>query len=147
MAVIAGLKIGDVAKQTGLAVGALRYYEDLGLIHSERGDNGYRYYARDVIEQLQFIKKAQSLGFSLGDIGDILTVHHRGDMPCDFVQSLLQEKIQQLEAKIREMTIFKTELETYRDRWIANRPQPQPEDICPLIEMVPLISIAEKDPG
>jgi DNA-binding transcriptional MerR regulator len=138
MAVMTGLKIGDVAKQTNVAVGALRYYEDQGLIHSERGENGYRYYAPDVVKQVLFIKKAQSLGLSLGDILEILTAHHRGDIPCNFVQSLLQEKIQQLEAKIREMTLFKAELETYRDRWTSDYFQPQPEEICPLIEMVPL---------
>jgi DNA-binding transcriptional MerR regulator len=43
------LKIGDVAKQTGIAVGALRYYESLGLLHTERGDNGYRYYGPEAI--------------------------------------------------------------------------------------------------
>jgi len=43
MAVITGLKIGELAKQTGVAVGALRYYESLGLIQSERGENSYRY--------------------------------------------------------------------------------------------------------
>ncbi|WP_339374205.1 MerR family transcriptional regulator [Picosynechococcus sp. PCC 11901] len=65
MAVITGLKIGDVAKQTKVAVGALRYYEDQGLINSERGDNGYRYYSPNIVQQVRFIKKAQSLGLSL----------------------------------------------------------------------------------
>lgn len=140
MAVITGLKIGEVSKQTGVAVGGLRYYESLGLIQSERGENSYRYYIPETVHQVQFIKKAQSLGFSLEDIGEVLTVHHRGDVPCEFVQGLLQDKIQQLEAQIREMVAFKTELERYRDRWAAHHPRPQPGDICPLIETVPLTS-------
>ena len=45
---IAYLKIGELAKQTGLAVGTLRYYSDLGLLlPAARGDNGYRYYSQD----------------------------------------------------------------------------------------------------
>ena len=128
------LKIGAVAKETGVGVGALRYYETLGLIHSERGDNGYRYYTPAMVHQVQFIKQAQTLGFSLEDIGDILTVHDRGDVPCGVVQELLQEKIQQLETQIREMASFKAKLENYRDRWATTTLQPKPGGICPLIE-------------
>jgi DNA-binding transcriptional MerR regulator len=132
-----GLKIGEVSRQTDVAVGALRYYESLGLIQSERGENSYRYYAPETVQQVQFIKKAQSLGFSLEDIGQVLTVHHRGDVPCEFVQSLLQDKIQQLEAQIEQMMTFKSALEQYRDSWAAHQPRPRPGDICPLIETVP----------
>lgn len=136
MAVKTRLKIGEVSKQTGLAVGALRYYESLGLLKSERGDNSYRYYSAQAVHQVQFIKKAQSLGFSLEDIGDVLNVHEQGDVPCELVRSLLQEKIDQLEAQIREMSGFKRGLEQYRDRWASTQPRPQPGDICPLIETI-----------
>jgi len=138
MAVATRLKIGDVAKQAGTAVGALRYYESLGLLDSERGDNGYRYYSPAAVHQVQFIKKAQALGFSLEDIGDVLTVHQRGDVPCEFVQSLLQDKIRQLDVQIQQMMAFKADLEQYRDRWAESQPRPQPGDICPLIETVSL---------
>ncbi|HIK45578.1 MAG TPA: heavy metal-responsive transcriptional regulator [Leptolyngbyaceae cyanobacterium M65_K2018_010] len=132
------LRIGEVAKQTGVAVGTLRYYESLGLLQSERGANGYRYYGPEAIHQVQFIKKAQTLGFSLGDVGEILTVHSQGDWPCQLVQARLNAKIQKLEAQIAQMIAFKTELEQYRDRWAEAQPHPQPGDICPLIETVPL---------
>lgn len=138
VAVAAGLRIGEVAQQTGLAVGALRYYESLGLIQSERGENSYRYYQPAMVQQVQFIKKAQSLGFSLEDIGEILNVHHQGDVPCEFVQSLLQDKIEQLEAQIQQMIAFKTKLEQYRDDWATIHPRLKPDDICPLIDTVPL---------
>ena len=134
------LKIGEVSKQTDVAVGALRYYEDLGLLASERGSNGYRYYAPEAVQQVLFIKKAQALGFSLEDISEVLTVHEQGDVPCELVQSLLQEKIERLAAQIREMEAFKAELEQYRDRWTTSQPKPQPGDICPLIATVPLTS-------
>ena len=132
------LKIGEVAKQTGLAVGAIRYYESLGLLTSERGSNGYRYYSPDAVHQIQFIKKAQVIGFSLEEIGEVLNLHGKGDTPCGLVQSLLQEKIDQLERQIKQMTEFKIELEDYRDHWASNQPQPKPGDICPLIETVSL---------
>ena len=138
MAVTARLKIGEVSKQTGIAVGALRYYEELGLLTSERGQNGYRYYSDSAVRQVQFIKKAQTLGFSLEDIGQVLNVHQQGNVPCDLVQSLLQEKIEQLNVQIQEMQAFKNNLEKYRDSWASANLRPQPGDICPLIETVPL---------
>ena len=56
------LKIGEIAKQTGVSVGTLRYHETLKLLYpAERGDNGYRYYPVDTVSQVQFIKKAQTL--------------------------------------------------------------------------------------
>ena len=132
------LRIGEVAKQTGLAVGALRYYESLGLLTSVRGNNGYRYYSPDVVHQVQFIKKAQAIGFSLEEIGEVLNLHERGDTPCGFVRSLLQEKINQLEAQIQQMKEFKSELEDYRDRWSSSQLQHSSGEICPLIETVNL---------
>ncbi|MGB7417132.1 MAG: heavy metal-responsive transcriptional regulator [Thermosynechococcaceae cyanobacterium] len=138
MTIATRMRIGEVSKQTGIAVGALRYYESLGLLQSDRGDNGYRYYPEEAVQQVQFIKKAQALGFSLDDIHEVLNVHQRGDVPCEFVQSLLQDKIEQLEAQIQQMTAFKAELEDYRDRWAKTQPHPQPSDICPLISTVSL---------
>ncbi|KAI9135092.1 heavy metal-responsive transcriptional regulator [Acaryochloris sp. CCMEE 5410] len=132
------LKIGEVRRQTGVAVGALRYYESLGLIHSDRGDNGYRYYPQETVQQVQFIKKAQTLGFSLEEIREILNIHQQGDIPCERVQSMLQDKIEQLDHQIQQMMSFKSELEEYRDRWATNQPRPQPGDICPLISTVSL---------
>ncbi|MGB3573148.1 MAG: heavy metal-responsive transcriptional regulator [Phormidesmis sp.] len=132
------LKIGEVSQQTGVAVGALRYYEALQLLSSERGRNGYRYYSPTAVKQVQFVKKAQALGFSLEEIKQVLTVHQQGDVPCHLVQSLLQEKIEQLEAQIEEMQTFKDGLVSYRDRWSSSQPRLQPDDICPLIETIDL---------
>lgn len=138
MVVKARLKIGEVSKQTGVAVGALRYYESLGLLDSKRGENSYRYYSPEAVQQVQFIKKAQSLGFSLEDVKEILNAHQQGDVPCELVQSLLQEKIEKLDGQIKEIKTFRQGLEAYRDSWAASLPHPQPGDICPLIETIPL---------
>ncbi|MEL6815250.1 MAG: heavy metal-responsive transcriptional regulator [Cyanobacteria bacterium J06598_3] len=130
------LRIGEVAQQTDVAVGALRYYEELGLLRSTRGSNGYRYYAPSAVKQVRFIKKAQSLGFSLGDVGQVLTVHQKGDVPCELVQSLLQEKIEQLERQIEDMQHFRQSLVGYRDLWATAQSTPEPGSICPLIDTV-----------
>lgn len=138
MTTTALLKIGDIAKQTGVSVGTLRYYETLKLLYPiERGDNGYRYYSSDTVQQVQFIKKSQGLGFSLEEIRQILDVRDRGEPPCSLVQNLLDCKIKQLEAQIKQMMTFKFELEEYRDRW-AEVPTLRQDngEICPLIATV-----------
>ncbi len=135
---LAYLKIGELAKQTGLTVGALRYYSDIGLLQPVLiGDNGYRYYPANASEQVQFIKKAQALGFTLEEIKQILDVRNGGEIPCDLVQSLLENKIEQLAIQIKQMTLFKGELEEYRASW-ANKPESnlKQEEVCPLIDSV-----------
>lgn len=137
---LAYLKIGELAKQTGLTVGTLRYYSDIGLLQPvQRGDNGYRYYAANASEQVQFIKKAQALGFTLEEIKQILDVRNGGEIPCDLVQSLLDSKIEQLAIQIKQMTLFKAELEEYRAIWAdSSKPILKQEEVCPLIASVPL---------
>jgi DNA-binding transcriptional MerR regulator len=142
MSQTAYLKIGELAKQTGVAVGTLRYYSDLGLlIPIHRGDNGYRYYSQDASQQVQFIKKAQAIGFTLEEIKQILDVRDRGEKPCSLVQNLLDNKIEQLEIQIKKMSLFKQELEEYRTSWI-NHPnlESNSQEVCPLISTVVLDS-------
>lgn len=62
------LSIGEVAKRTGSAVSAIRYYEDEGLIQAERNRAGQRRFVRSQIRRISFILIAQELGFSLNDI-------------------------------------------------------------------------------
>ncbi|MGK7945441.1 MAG: heavy metal-responsive transcriptional regulator [Microcystaceae cyanobacterium] len=136
------LKIGELAQQTGLSVGNLRYYSDSGLLNPvKRGENGYRYYSSHAIQQVEFIKKAQALGFSLADIKQILDLGDRSETPCQLVKQLLDQKIEELELKIKQMTDFKAELEAYRSAWSnLKNPQLNPQEICPLIASVSLNS-------
>jgi len=126
------LKIGELAKQTNLAVGTLRYYSDLGLLQPvQRGDNGYRYYSQNASKQAILDVRAPRSG-SLRD---------RGEKPCGLVQSLLDKKIEQLEIQIKRMSLFKQKLEEYRQNWINNpNPESDSQEVCPLISSVSLDS-------
>ena len=139
------LKIGELAKQTGLAVGTLRYYSDIGLLQPVvRGDNGYRYYSQNANRQVEFIKKAQAIGFTLNEIKTILNVRDRGEKPCRLVLDLLNNKVEQLEIQIKKMSLFKQELEEYRASWI-NSPNLElnSQEVCPLISSVTLNSTTQ----
>ncbi len=64
--------IGEVAARAGVATSALRFYEDQGLIHSERTEVGHRRYRADVLRRVGFIRVAQRVGLPLSDIRDAL---------------------------------------------------------------------------
>ncbi|EWT03648.1 transcriptional regulator [Intrasporangium oryzae NRRL B-24470] len=68
----ASLTIGDVAHRTGTATSALRYWEDLGLIHSERTVGNQRRYERATIRRVSFIRAAQRVGLTLDEIAGAL---------------------------------------------------------------------------
>src|ERR1700709_1333437 len=63
------LTIGDVSRRSGVAASALRFYEDRGLITSERAGSGHRRYPRAVVRGIAFIVFAQKVGLTLEEIG------------------------------------------------------------------------------
>ncbi len=66
------LAIGEVAKRSGIRASALRYYDEIGLISSERAGSGHRRYPRPVLRRIAFIVFAQKVGLSLEEIGEAL---------------------------------------------------------------------------
>jgi DNA-binding transcriptional MerR regulator len=110
------LKIGDLAQRTGITARTIRYYESVGLLHKPvRSASGYRLYGDRDVERLLFIKKAKSLGFSLSDIGEILSIYKSQQAPCVHVLSLLDRKVQEIERLVSELTQLQQELMNLRD--------------------------------
>ena len=75
------MTIGEVARRSGVAASALRFYEDRGLIRSERAGSGHRRFGRDVLRRIAFIVFAQRLGLSLDEIGEELAKLPGDDVP------------------------------------------------------------------
>ena len=75
------LTIGEVARRSGVRTSALRFYEEQGLIHSERTDSGHRRYPRAVIRRIAFIVFAQKIGLSLEEVGIELARLPRNHVP------------------------------------------------------------------
>src|SRR5882757_8901607 len=65
---VEAMTVGELAKRSGVATSALRFYEEQGLIHAERTDSGHRRYPRAVIRRVAFVVFAQKIGLSLGEI-------------------------------------------------------------------------------
>jgi len=98
------LFIGTLARRSGVPVKTIRYYEDRGLLPKvARTGSGYRLYAPETVNRLQFVKKAQTLGLRLKDIRRILNLADRGRCPCGHVQKMLGGYLAELRQKVRDL--------------------------------------------
>ena len=77
------LTIGEVAERTGLAVSAIRFYDERGLISSERSERGHRRFRRATIRRLSFVMISQSLGYTLQEIYEMLDALPSGRTPTE----------------------------------------------------------------
>jgi len=99
------MRIGELSKQTGFQVETLRYYEKQGLLQPvSRTDSGYREYDSESLKQLKFIHQAKSVGFSLNEISELLTLRvERDQRSCAEVKTIAEQKLEQIENKITEL--------------------------------------------
>jgi MerR family transcriptional regulator, copper efflux regulator len=132
-----GLKIGEVATESGLPVKTIRYYEELGLLipSVQRSKSGYRLFHESVFNRLAFIKRSQALGLSLSEIQKILAVHDGGELPCGFAKEQLLHKLQTIQEQIEALEILKSELQGILSGW-QDMPTHEKiaQTICPNIQ-------------
>lgn len=103
------LHIGEIARRTGVSVGAIRYYERRKLLPpSPRSTGGYRLFTVETIERVKFIKQAQEMGFSLDDITTLLTGGTVG--ACEQMRDLLQTKLLEIGERMKALRVFKRTL-------------------------------------
>jgi MerR family copper efflux transcriptional regulator len=97
------LTIGWAAREAGIGVETVRFYERQGLLaEPRRTKSGYRDYSPDVINRLLFIRRAKELGFTLNEIKKLLSLHS-----CPDVKTLAKSKIADIVAKIRTLKRMK----------------------------------------
>lgn len=114
----AGLRIGEVARRTGIGVETLRFYERRGLLgRPARTGAGYRIYDESVVEQVSFIKRAQAIGFSLDEITEILGHSADGASPCKEVREMARGKLAELDERLRELRRYREELSRLLRDW------------------------------
>ncbi|MEA5572509.1 heavy metal-responsive transcriptional regulator [Calothrix sp. UHCC 0171] len=127
-------QIGTIAKESGIPIKTIRYYEEVGLIRaSSRTEGGFRLFNADIIERLHFIKRSQSLGLSLTEIREFLDVHDRGNLPCQHIKAKLLDKLAAIEEQIQHLLVLKSELEEIISDW-EKVPEQTENKICPIIE-------------
>jgi DNA-binding transcriptional MerR regulator len=107
------VRIGELAEQTGMTRDAIRFYERIGLIRSERGPegrHGYRRYDASTVRRLGLIKQAKALGFSLGEIQELLDAWANHSFRPEQKRAILVDKIGVVDRKIRELQALSSEL-------------------------------------
>jgi MerR family copper efflux transcriptional regulator len=98
------LTIGQVARNAGVGVETIRFYEREGLLEEPpRRTSGYRQYPEHVIKRIHFIKRAQQLGFSLKEISELLALRVDGHTSCEEVKQRTETKIGEVERKLVEL--------------------------------------------
>lgn len=97
------MKIGELEARSGASRHTLRYYEQIGLISPQRRTNNYRDYTSQTLLDLDFIKRAQSMGFSLGEIGEILDAQRNKLIDCADGAKLIEKKMAEVQLKIANL--------------------------------------------
>ncbi|MFQ5550133.1 MAG: heavy metal-responsive transcriptional regulator [Gemmatimonadales bacterium] len=127
------LKIGQVASGAGVNIQTVRYYERRGLLpEALRTPAGYRTYGDEAIARLRFIKRAQDLGFSLGEITELLELRVQHGAACETVEAKAKEKIAMVERKIGELERMKSVLVELSRACDLREPTAD----CPILEML-----------
>ena len=126
----------SLAKRANVPLFTVRYYTRIGLLKPTRNNqNGYKIYSEADRDRLRFISSAKELGFTLGEIEDILRHSTSGDSPCPMVRDVVEKRIEENRPKIAELRRLQKRLETAAEMWkgIENSP-PDGHTVCRLIE-------------
>jgi Hg(II)-responsive transcriptional regulator len=106
------MRIGEVAERAGVNVQTLRYYERRGLLPSPtRRPSGYREYGPETVALIRFIKRAQHLGFTLQDVGELLELRENPSRNRVAVRAVAVRQVADIAARIRRLAAMQRALE------------------------------------
>lgn len=105
------MKIGDIARLTGLKIETVRFYETEGLIPlPARSGGNYRIYDRTHLDRLSFIKRSRDLGFTLDQVRDLLRLADDPRAPCGEVDALTAQHVAEIDRKLADLQALRGEL-------------------------------------
>jgi DNA-binding transcriptional MerR regulator len=109
--------ISVLAKRFGVRPDTLRYYDRLGLVRpTGRSTAGYRLYDETSIERMEFIRGAQRMGLRLSDVKELLEVRDRGQCPCGHTKVLVERRLAEVSAEIRQLSAVRRQLVALKKR-------------------------------
>ena len=110
--------ISVLADSLGLSTDTVRYYERLGLLlqHPSAAVLATGSTTRMPVERLEFIKGGQRMGLRLGDIKELLDLRDRGECPCGHTQTLVQRRLAEVDAEIKQLTAMRGQLRELKKR-------------------------------
>lgn len=142
---VTDMTIGKVAREAGVGVETVRFYERKGLINKPRrpSNGGYRTYPSNAVERIQFIRQAQELGFSLREIKELLSLQANPATDCSDVQERAQIKRNEVKGKIAQLRKIQKALDTL----ITACPGKGPTRTCSILEALEQPNKVKKTPN
>lgn len=108
----AGVPIGEAARQSGVKVPTIRYYEEIGLLPAPpRSEGNRRHYQPADLHRLTFIRHARELGFEIEAIRALITLQDDPNQPCGTADMIAKARLAEVEQRLRSLTALKAELE------------------------------------
>lgn len=133
------MKISQLAAQSGTTTKTLRFYEEAGLLpEPTRMPNGYRDYNDSDLTRVQFIKAGQAVGLTLAEIRTLLVIRDDGRVPCVAAIELLDRQLDDVDARLRELTSMRADLSNLQARASDLDPADcDPGSVCHIINPGP----------
>ncbi len=127
------MTIGELARRVGVGVETVRFYERKGLLEvPPRGPSGYRRYPPAAAARLRFIRHAKDLGFSLLEVGELLSLRSSAEASCVDVRRQIWTKVEDIEQRIAQLERIKRALE----KLAAICTTGAPTSDCPILEVL-----------
>lgn len=132
------MRIGQVSRQTAISIDAIRFYERNGLLAAPaRSPGGFRLYSQDDLSALLFIRSLQTLGFSLNEIRDFLSLRTNGLRACSEVRKKLDRKLKDIHEKRVALVKLENELKAALTKCNSQLKRPQGKNgRCPVLTAV-----------
>ena len=138
------MRIGEVAAEAAVNIQTLRYYERVGLLPKPgRRSSGYRAYEPHTVRRVRFIKRAQELGFTLAEIGELLALRERSENACGEVEARAATTLARIDEKMRNLESMRDALTEYATECRAGRPLGD----CPLLRALDPPVVTESHRG
>ena len=130
------MRVIELARLAGVTADAVRYYARVGLLIPKRNAaNGYREFSATDVRRLRFIKRAQSLGFSLAEIETIMRQAKQRKSPCPMVREIIQRHVEQTGEELEQLILLRDRMKQAVRRWERMPDRiPDGNEICRLIE-------------
>lgn len=127
------MRIGEVAARAGVSVDTVRFYEKRRLLaRAPRTEGGFRIFVPETVERVRFIKQAQEIGLSLGEIGALLATGG-GAGECRRVRDLLRAKLIEIDGRMKAMRDFRRSLAGYLEGCEAELRSQGEAAECPVV--------------
>ena len=130
-----GLRVGNVAKQAGVNLQTIHYYERCGLLPKPpRTSSNYRVFPKDAVQRVRFIKRAQELGFTLVEISELLSLRAAPRTRCADVRKRAEAKVRHIDEKVETLRAMRKAL----SRLIRQCSGEGAATDCPILEALDL---------